>query len=72
MARLANFAWRAGTAGCLVVASTLVLAGCASAPARLAGNPHDVCGSDFGMLEQMEYDYRGNAAPVGQDAFNAC
>ena len=48
------------------------LAACVPEGMVVAEREPGVCGGDFGVLEQMQYEYRGNAKPVSDEAFDAC
>lgn len=66
-------AWPHGLTICaLMLASSFCLSDCSPAANQLASNEPAVCGGDFGMLEQMQYDYRGNAKPVSADVYAHC
>jgi hypothetical protein len=56
----------------LTVSSALVLPSCASEPTRVANLNPGYCGGDFGMMEQMQYETRGNPAPVTPADYLRC
>lgn len=70
--RISSSSLPTASLGLLCLVSTLWLAACAPNRTEVASNEPSVCGGDFGMIEQMQYEYRGNAKPAGPEAYVKC